>query len=306
MKTSKKVSLDDYQHVKGCFRYFFIALTSLLFWSGLLPIKIDKKTGAVTDFKLISLSSLLTFVRLLTFYSPFLILPGLLFYCGPAKKEYEEITGKNFTDEHPVQGVEIIYEIEHYLAFIVFVLPLILSSVQPKHFNKMYNIVVEFINSFVMEEKPKLINVRHVLLPLMGFAFFAIGKLLNLVYVHINFVELPILSFNVFCNTCYLFLCHLPLHFLLAVHEHFLYQEFEIFHAMCSWTLNANNGSKALIKRAKVLPELMEAIQGAFGLVLLVDITLMLIYWLLHTYHAYFVFTLQVKHFQKNIILSDL
>ena len=115
MRVAKKDSPDDYQHVKGCFRYFFIALTSLLFWSGLIPIKIDKKTGGVTDFKLISLSSVLTFVRLLTFYSPFLILPGLLFYCGPAKREYEEITGKNFTDEHPVQGVEIIYEIEHYL-----------------------------------------------------------------------------------------------------------------------------------------------------------------------------------------------
>ena len=105
--------------------------------------------------------------------------------------------------------------------------------------------------------------------------------------------------------TCYLFLCHLPLHFLLAVHEHFLYQEFEIFHAMCSWTLNANNGSKTLIKRAKVLPELMEAIQGAFGLVLLVDITLMLVYWLLHTYHAYFVFTLQVKYSQKKFLLTS-
>ena len=301
MRVAKKDSPDEYRHLKGCFRYFFISLTSLLFWSGLIPIKIDKKNGGVTDFKLISLSSVLTFVRLLTFYSPFLILPFLLFYCGPAKREYEEITGKNFTDEHPVQGVGIIYDIENYLAFIVFVLPMILSSVQSKHINKMYHIMVEFINSFVMEEKPQLINVRHVLLPLMGFAFFALGKLLNLVYVHINF-DLPILSINMFCNTCYLFLGHLPLHFLLAVHEHFLYQEFEIFHAMCSWTLNANNGSKALIKRAKVLPELMEAIQGAFGLVLLVDITLMLVYWLLHTYHAYF--TLQVKHFQKNIILT--
>ena len=143
---------------------------------------------------------------------------------------------------------------EYYLAFIVFVLPLILSSVQSKHMNKMYHIMVEFINSFVMEEKPQLINVRHVLLPLMGFAFFALGKLLNLVYLQLNF-DLPILSMNVFCNTCYMFLGHLPLHFLLAVHEHFMYQEFEIFHAMCSWTLNANNGSKALIERANFLPD---------------------------------------------------
>ena len=307
MKTSRRVakkdSPDDYQHVKGCFRYFFIALTSLLFWSGLFPIKIDTKTGTLVDFKLISLSSVFTFVRLFIFNFPFLILPLILHYGGPAKKEYEAFTGKNFTSEYPVPSVGAIYEVENYLAFLVYILPLALSSVQSKHFNKMYHIFMDFINSFVMEEKPQLINVRHVLLPLMGFAFFALGKLLNLVYLQLNF-DLPILSMNVFCNTCYMFLGHLPLHFLLAVHEHFMYQEFEIFHAMCSWTLNANNGSKALIERAKVLPELMEAIQGAFGLVLLVDITLMLVYWLLHTYHAYF--TLQVKHFQKNIILTDL
>ena len=60
MRVAKKDSPDDYQHVKGCFRYFFIALTSLLFWSGLVPIKIDKKTGGVVDFKLISFSSVLT------------------------------------------------------------------------------------------------------------------------------------------------------------------------------------------------------------------------------------------------------
>ena len=145
-----------------------------------------------------------------------------------------------------------------------------------------------------MEEKPKVVNVKNVLLPLIGFLLYVFGKLLNHIHVLMKF-DFPLLSINVFSNTCYLFLGHLPLHFLLAMHEHFMYQEFEIFHAMCSWTLRANNGSKALIERAKVLPDLMEAIQGGFGLFLLVDLTLMLVYWLLHTFHAFF--TLQVKYF---------
>ena len=307
MKSSKRVaeedSQDGFQHDKGCFRYFFIALTSLLFWSGLFPIKIDTKTGTLVDFKLISLSSVFTFVRLFIFNFPFLILPLILHYGGPAKKEYEAFTGKNFTSEYPVPSVGAIYEVENYLAFLVYILPLALSSVQSKHFNKMVDIFMDFINSFAMEEKPQMVNVKHVLLPLMGFLLFTFGKLLNLVHVLIE-IDLPILSINVFCTTCYIFLSHLPLHLLLAVHEHFLYQELDMFHTMCSSTLRANNRPKALIERAKVLPELMEAIQGAFGLVLLVDITLMLVYWLLHTYHAYF--TLQVKHFQKNNLLTDL
>ena len=300
MKSSKRVaeedSQDGFQHVKGCFRYFFIALTSLLFWSGLFPIKIDTQTGSLVDFKLISLSSVFTFVRLFIFNFPFLILPLILHYGGPAKKEYEAFTGKNFTSEYPVPSVGAIYEVENYLAFLVYILPLALSSVQSKHFNKMVDIFMDFINSFAMEEKPQMVNVKHVLLPLMGFLLFTFGKLLNLVHVLIE-IDLPILSINVFCTTCYIFLSHLPLHLLLAVHEHFLYQELDMFHAMCSWTRNANNGNKILIQRAKVLPDLMEAIQGAFGLFFLVDITLMLVYWLLHTYHAYF--TLQVKHVQR-------
>ena len=292
----KKNPPDGFQHFKGCFRYFFIALTTLLFWSGLFPIKIDTKTGTLVDFKLISLSSVLTFVRLFIFNFPFLIFPWILHDGGPAKKEYEALTGRNFTYQHPVPSVGAIYEAENYLAFLVYILPLALSSVQSKHFNKMYHIFMDFINSFVMEEKPQLINVRHVLFPLMGFLLFALGKLLNLVHVLIE-IDLPILSINVFCTTCYIFLSHFPLHLLLAVHEHFLYQELDMFHTMCSSTLRGNNRPKALIERAKVLPALMEAIQGGFGLFLLVDLTLMLVYWLLHTFHAYFTF--QVKIFKR-------
>ena len=305
MKNSKRVaekeSDEEFQHLEGCFRYFFIALTSLLFWSGLSPIKIDKKTGGIANFKLVSLSSVFTFIRLVIFNFPVLILPLILFYGGPAKREYEEITGKNFTHQHPIPSLGVVHYVESYSAFLVFILPLVLSSVQAKPINKMYYIIVKFLSSFVMEEKPKVVNVKHVLLPLIGFLLYAFGKLLNHIHVLMKF-DFPLLSINVFMNTCYLFLGHLPLHFLLAMHEHFMYQEFEIFHAMCSWTLRANNGSKALLERASCLPDLMEAIQGCFGLFVFVDITLMLVYWLLHTYNAYFAF--QVTRFQNNSISS--
>ena len=279
--------------MKSCLGYFSILLSSLLFWTGLVPFKINKKM----EFKLVSLSSLFTLVRLFIFNFAFLILPLILFYGGPAQKEYEDITQMNFTSQYEAPSEGIIYDVEGYLAYLVYVLPLTLSSVQSKHFNKMQDIFVEFGITSVMTEKSRMVNVKHVLLPLMGFVLFALGKLLNLVHVLMKF-GFPLLSINVFCNTCYLCLGHLPLHCLLAVHEHFLYQDFEVFRAMCSWALNANNGHMALIERAKVLPNVMEAIQGAYGLFVLIDIALMLVYWLLHTYHAYF--TLQVKHLRKK------
>ena len=95
-----------------------------------------------------------------------------------------------------------------------------------------------------------------------------------------------------FIYTCYFFLTHLPLHLLLAIHEYLLYRSFNLFHEMCSWTLRATVHEGTL---AKSLPEAMGAVQGAFGFFLLVDITLMLIYWLLHTYHAYFTFQVILK-----------
>ena len=39
----------------------------------------------------------------------------------------------------------------------------------------------------------------------------------------------------------------------------------------------------------------MEATQRGFGLFLLVDITLMLIFWLIRLYHAYFTFQVKIK-----------
>ena len=48
-----------------------------------------------------------------------------------------------------------------------------------------------------------------------------------------------------------------------------------------------------MLAKAKMLPGIMEAIQRGFGFFLLADITLMLIYWLLHLYHAYWTFQVE-------------
>ena len=73
------------------------------------------------------------------------------------------------------------------------------------------------------------------------------------------------------------------------MYENYLYQVFNMFQVMCSLTLNAKDKS-ALLAKATMLPGVMEAIQRGFGFFILVDITLMLIYWLLHLFHAYFTF----------------
>ena len=283
-----------FEHVSGCSRYFFIFLVKLLFWTGLVPLKMGGPTR-MFEFKLFSISSLFAFLRLLIFTFPVLILPVIFIFGGFMKQEYEEMTGERFYLETPYPGLQQLYEAEFYINFVVYVLPSVFAFVLVKHQNESYNIQVEFKSMMVMEDQPSFVNVKHVVFPIMGFLLFALGKLLNLIQIYTTMDSIYFSSYiNMYSNICYFLLVHLPLHFLLAVYENFLYQNFSMFKNICSWTLNAKDDKSALLARANMLPGVMKAIQGGFGFFILVDITLMLIYWLLHLYHAYFTFQVTI------------
>ena len=64
VKPAFKDESDGFEHVPGCLRYFFVFLAKLLFWTGLVPFKLNVSTK-MFEFKLISISSLFAFVRLL-------------------------------------------------------------------------------------------------------------------------------------------------------------------------------------------------------------------------------------------------
>ena len=293
----KEESHPGFDNVSGCFKYFFIFFTNFLWWSGLLPFKIGGK-NKMFEFKLISMSSLLAFVRLLIFTFPFLILPLILQHGGPCEEEYEGITGKEWIDVDTLGvGLAELYQAEYYMNFLIYVLPFAFAFVGVEHFNKSYHCHIEFLDTMISEDRPSYINVKHVLFPIMGFLLFAFGKLLNLKQT--GGIELfsQGLYLNFFTNICYFMLAHLSLHFLLAMYEQYLYQSCNLFQVMAQLTLNTYDRTTMFV-RAKMLPCLMEALQRGFGFFILVDITLMLIYWLLHLYHAYFTF--QVKSIRIN------
>ena len=74
MKNNKvRPYYESYTGVPACFKYFFITIEKLQFWTGLVPIKFDQKNTTV-DFKLFSVSSLLSSFRLLLFTFPVSIL----------------------------------------------------------------------------------------------------------------------------------------------------------------------------------------------------------------------------------------
>ena len=299
------VSPLGYEHVSGCLRYFFVVLTNLLNWSGFVPFKINRQTGTM-EFKLISIPSLFALFRLFIFLSPIFVLNLILMLGGAAEKEYEEVTGRNYTGfAIPVKGLYELFMVEYGISFFIFVLPSAFAFVSAKHMNKMFHCQTDFIRRFVMEEeRPQFINKKYVLFPIIGFLFFAVGKSLYLTHVLIRWDQPGLYCFR-YINTCFFLLTHLPLHFLLAVFENYLYQNFNMFHVMCSWTLSSK-GEYGPLKRAQILPDVMEGIQGGFGFFLLIDLTLMLCFWLLHTYFAYFTFQVEIKIIQFVRVYFDI
>ena len=276
-----------FEHVSGCFKYFFIFAVNFLFWTGLLPIKVGgKKT--MFEFKLVSFSSLFSFIRLFVITFPVLILPVILVHGGPCKDEYEMITGEKYDMPFPT-GLKQLFEVEFCMNSLIYILPFTFAYVGVDHFTKSYLCQTEFF--MTLADKPSFIDVKHVLLPIVGFLLFALGKLLAQLEDIVDFLEKG-LYLNAFSNSCFFLLVHLPLHFLLAMYEQYLYQSFNLFQVMCQSTLNSNNLT-TLLAKAKMLPGIMEAIQRGFGFFLLADITLMLIYWLLHLYHAYWTFQVE-------------
>ena len=279
----------EFENVSGCLKYFFMFLIKFILWTGLLPLKEGGSTE-LYEFKLLSRSTLFAFVRLLIVTFPFLILPLIFMFGGFAKQEYEEITGEKFYMKTPHPGLQELYSAEFYINFVIYILPFAFCFAGGEHFTKSYHLQMEFQDMMTMEDKPSFLNVKQVLFPIIGFLLFALGKLLNLIqmWTKVDYVYAG-LYINKYTNMCYFVLGHLFLHFLLAIWENFLYQTLNMFQVMCSWTLDAKNQS-GLLARANILPGFMEAIQGGFGFFILVDITLLLIYWLLHLYHAYFTF----------------
>ena len=96
---SEEESSQEFDHVTGWVKYFALISTRLMYWVGLLPF-----TAPELSFKLASARTFFSFVRLLIFTSPLLILPPIFLLGGPCQKEYEEATGLDWNEAVGVSG----------------------------------------------------------------------------------------------------------------------------------------------------------------------------------------------------------
>ena len=281
---SEEAPSQEFDHVAGWVKYFALISTRLMYWVGLLPF-----TSPELSFKLASARTFFSFVRLLIFTSPLLILPPIFLFGGLCKKEYEKETGLDWDGVAPSNSVKgMVLTADYYLNFTIYILPFAFAFVSTEAISKLFRYQIKYMNVMTSEGGPSFINAKHILFPILCFLLFTVGKLLVLLNAMLStdYHIPPGLYINTYTNICYVFLSNLPLQFLLAMWENFLYQNFNFFSSAAKFAISGNN-PQCLLKRARDLPFLMENIQQGFGFFLLVDISLMLIYWLLHTYLAY-------------------
>ena len=79
----------------------------------------------------------------------------------------------------------------------------------------------------------------------------------------------------------------------MATYEYFFYRNMPSYESLAKRVLKTED-PRLLLDRTKELTVFMKNTQDGYGFFLLVDLTLMLLYWLIHTFKAYFTF--QVNH----------
>ena len=127
----------EFEHVSGCFKYFFIFSVKFLFWTGLMPMKYSGK-DKMFEFKLFSVSSYFSFFQLSFATFPALVLPHYLAYGGTCEDEYKKGTGEKY-DMKFLSGLNELREAEFYMNFLIYVLPFALVFTGIEYFSTLYN-----------------------------------------------------------------------------------------------------------------------------------------------------------------------
>ena len=285
-------------------RTIFSIIQTLLKWSGLAPFTFSAETKSV-KYKLLSVKTFLCFLRLLIFTFPFAILPFIFLLCGLVEEDaFAAIltaseNSKSSSYFSSTAG-KIVSRIEIYVNVLAYMLPFALPHFLAKPLETIYRIRTAEHN---LDLEKSRISIEGTLFPMIGFILFFIGKLLSTISEFewcFNQIEgFSKYHFFIYYRLCTSFCINFPLHFLLATYEYFFYRNLPTYCSLVKRVLKTED-PRLLLTRTKELTIFMESTQNGYGFFLLIDLTLMLLFWLIHTFKAYFTF--QVSHI-SNIML---
>lgn len=281
-----------------CFGFVGICATTL----GIFPIKWNKSANT-HSFKLLSFSSLFAFFRLVISNFPFSILPVIFLLGGISNEEYQKFVVStngtaNGTERMHDYGsiMYIVNYVEHSLNLLYFILPFLFAYNMVKPWSKFNEIFTE------NDELKKSQNYVSAIPPLLGFFVFLIGKAMVcleylLLYARLfpNFSQMPITQFTV---VSYFLMSPLGLQFLLSVYEFFFYMCLKMFNIFSTIYLEVVEKSEIFLLTEKLIC-MIDSFKNTFRFFLLVDLTLMMLYWIIHLYNTF-------SEFKLGLIISGL
>ena len=264
-----------------------IIVVGLAKFVGFIPFQYDTTTNNTTAmyFKLFSFKTLFSWLRLFVITFPIYFLPLILFWTF-------------LTDENDHGFLErFIFDLEYLVNFLVYLLPTLFAYVSARPLGVCSNIYTAENNLDIQKDKN---GIKQAMVPILGLVLFLIGKAFRTIYIFSLRSEADISwrseagissknHITAYCDLCVHFLLHLPLHSLLAFYEFFFYQTFNRYQLLAKRLLKTQD-AKTLMIRTEEITTFMENAKEAKEFFLLVDLSLMLLFWLVHTYLAYLTF----------------
>ena len=257
-----------------------LAIMGLAKFMGFLPFQQDTNTNSVY-FKLFSLKTLFSWSRLVLITFPISFLPLILFFAFLSEEEAASMSDGFLWN--------FIFNLEYFVNFLVYLLPIVFAYVSARPLGVCLNICTAEHNLDIEKNRQVM---KQAMVPILGLVLFLIGKAFKTIDVFSLRSEAETLTKNhilAYCDLCVHFLIHVPLHSLLASYEFFFYQTLNHFQLLAKRLLNTRD-TKTLLVRTSELMTYMENAKDAEEFFLLVDLTLMLFFWLVHTYLAYLTF----------------
>ena len=215
---------------------------------------------------------------------------------------FQNETNGNSTMEYDPRSLteEMVFKFDFYSNYLVLVLPFLFahSMVEP------FQVFNEFL---VADHKTVNITLGSMAPPLIGFFCFFIGKGLKLTDTLFATLSEPSslskLPIYIYSETCFSFLSFFWLHFLLAAYEFFFYWYVNVVSDLANNILTTSYDIDSLLRKCKKLIFLMVKLQSGFGRFLVVDLSLMLQFWLLHTFNAYTSFQVNYQRALSSVLV---
>ena len=165
-----------------------------------------------------------------------------------------------------------------------YVLPFLFAYSMAKPLEKMIKIAKA--EQKVMSKR----NLSQIAKPIIAFICFIVGGflqtislLLSLERQYPGYTQLPL---HVYSIVGVSFLSSLGLQFCLSVYEFYFYTAANNFYDLARNVFSLDGH----FQHVRQLIVFMDSFQQCYGVFLLVDLTLMFLYWLIHLYNAYFTF----------------